>query len=57
MMADVSFDHAHTAWLIADFYTARMNTLPHAQDRQVIETPRALQRWRRDRFHPLEKLG
>jgi nicotinamidase-related amidase len=43
MMADVSFDRVHTALLIADFYTAMMNTLPHAQDRQVIETTQALQ--------------
>jgi nicotinamidase-related amidase len=43
MMADMSFDRVHTALLIADFYTAMMNTLPHAQDRQVIETTQALQ--------------
>jgi nicotinamidase-related amidase len=48
MMADVSFDRVHTALLIADFYTAMMNTLPHAQDRQVIETTQALQQAARE---------
>jgi len=47
-MADVSFDRAHTALLIADFYTAMMNTLPHAQSRQVIETTQGLQQAARE---------
>ena len=31
-MAELSLDRTHTALLIADFYAARMHTIPHATE-------------------------
>src|SRR5215471_9695775 len=42
-MLSLSPDRQHTALLIADFYVAFMGTIPHAVDRQVVETTRRLQ--------------
>ncbi len=42
-MAIQALDRRHTALLIADFYAAMMNTLPHAVERNVVEKTRALQ--------------
>ena len=47
-MAELSLDRAHTALLIADFYAAMMNSLPHATERRVIEKTQSLQRAARD---------
>jgi nicotinamidase-related amidase len=40
----LSLDRQRTALLIADFYAAIMGTIPHAVDRQVVDTTQRLQR-------------
>ena len=47
-MADIVLDRDHTALLIADFYEAMMNTIPHAVDRDVVAKTAALQQAARD---------
>ena len=47
-MAGLVFDKARTALLIADFYAAMMDTIPHAVGRDVVEKTVALQRAARD---------
>ena len=47
-MAILTLDRQHTALLIADFYNAFMNTLPHAVDRQVVEHTQHLQQVARE---------
>ncbi|MEE8303962.1 MAG: cysteine hydrolase [Candidatus Tectomicrobia bacterium] len=42
-MAELSLDRTHTALLIADFYAAMMNTIPHATERQVVAKTQTLQ--------------
>jgi nicotinamidase-related amidase len=44
----LSLDLQRTALLIADFYEAIMGTIPHAVDRQVVESTQRLQRAARD---------
>ena len=47
-MATFSLERQHTALLIADFYAAILTTLPHAVDRQVVESTQRLQRAARE---------
>lgn len=47
-MAGLVFDKARTALLIADFYAAMMDTIPHAVGRDVVGKTVALQRAARD---------
>ena len=47
-MAGLVFDKARTALLIADFYAAMMDTIPHAVGREVVGKTVALQRAARD---------
>ena len=47
-MAGLVFDKARTALLIADFYAAMMDTIPHAVERDVVGKTVALQRAARD---------
>jgi nicotinamidase-related amidase len=47
-MPSLTLEHQHTTLLIADFYDAIMSTLPHATNRQVVETTQRLQRTARD---------
>jgi nicotinamidase-related amidase len=42
-MSTLALDRQRTALLIADFYAAILSTLPHATDRQVVETTQRLQ--------------
>ena len=42
-MAEITLQRAHTAVLIADFYTEIMNTLPHSIDRGVVDKAAAVQ--------------
>ena len=43
-MAGLVLDQNRTALLIADFYAAMMDTIPHAVDREVVTKTAALQR-------------
>ena len=47
-MAGLVFDKARTALLIADFYAAMMDTIPHAVGRDVVGKTVALRRAARD---------
>ena len=47
-MTDIVLDKARTALLIADFYAAMMDTIPHAVERDVVGKTVALQRAARD---------
>ena len=47
-MAGLVFDKTRTALLIADFYAAMMDTIPHAVERDVVGKTVALQRAARD---------
>ena len=47
-MAGLVFDKARTALLIADFYAAMMDTIPHAVERDVVGKTVALRRAARD---------
>lgn len=47
-MAGLVFDQARTALLIADFYAAMMDTIPHAVERDVVGKTVALRRAARD---------
>ena len=47
-MAGLVLDQDRTALLIADFYAAMMDTIPHAVDREVVAKTAALQRAARD---------
>ena len=47
-MAGLVFDKARTALLIADFYAAMMDTIPHAVGRDVVGKTVALQQAARD---------
>lgn len=47
-MAGLVLEQDRTALLIADFYAAMMDTIPHAVDREVVTKTAALQRAARD---------
>ena len=47
-MAGIVLDQDRTALLIADFYAAMMDTIPHAVDREVVAKTAALQRAARE---------
>ncbi len=47
-MANIVLDKTHTALLIADFYAAMMNSIPHAVERDVVAKTAALQQAARE---------